>query len=547
MKKISFILFSAMAALLPLSCSKFLEQDNRSNVPGAVYYSSDSGFESLCNAAYSSLRTIYGNAPWLFEGGTDLFASGRTSVQVCNLYGPNYSSAEENVTTFYKEHYKAIALANEVIWWGKDNSSRATRVAEARGLRALYYLNLAQQFGGVPLVQERTAEPLQELARSSTEETYSFIIDELKDLTGSSLPDKDNSGRFSKGAAWHYLAKAYLCRGSVTGRQEDFTAAIDAAEKAGAGKALKTPFSVLFSNAGEGDDEILFAVVYNPETVADVQKDGNRQQADYGPYLRGAEGGHKYTSSTLTPTLWMHEVFNTDTDSPASDERYEATFMTELRNSYWDFYDADKKDVSEVTYYYCPSWKIDNVDAWRAARPSRKNATVIEMLPVGNNISNEKTSYEAKMTADICGVAPFRKFDDTTNGRQYFSITSSMRDIYLARLAETNLIAAEACIHLNRMGDAATYINIVRSRANATPASASEMSIDYLLNERARELAGEYHRWADLTRTGKLAEYVEAHNPDIPAGRITKKFYLRPIPLAAMELNNALTQNPDWD
>ena len=123
-----------------------------------------------------------------------------------------------------------------------------------------------------------------------------------------------------------------------------------------------------------------------------------------------------------------------------------------------------------------------------------------------------------------------------------------MRDVYLARLGETNLIAAEACIKANNPAEAVKYVNIVRNRAQATPAVQSEMSINYILNERARELAGENHRWADLTRTGKLAEYVEAHNPDISNGQITQKFYLRPIPLAAIELNPALEgkQNPEW-
>ena len=189
------------------------------------------------------------------------------------------------------------------------------------------------------------------------------------------------------------------------------------------------------------------------------------------------------------------------------------------------------------------------MDEWRNALPSRKDAVVVEMLPEGNNISNEVTSYEAKMSADICGVAPFRKFDDTGNGRTYYKITSSMRDIYLARVAESDLIAAEACVKLGRNEDAAAFVNVVRRRAGATPASPSEMNIDYILNERARELAGEYLRWADLTRTGKLAEYVEAHNPDVPAGRIDSKFYLRPIPLAAIELNPGLAghQNEGWE
>ncbi len=550
MKKLTTNILCAFS-FLAVSCSGFLDQDNRSNIAGKDYYQTAAGYESLGNAAYSSLRSIYGNAPWLFEGGTDLFASGRTSVQVCNLYGQNYSSAEENVRVFYRGHYQAIALANELVYWGQDHSERAGRVAEARGLRAFYYLNLVQQFGGVPLVLERSSSPLVSVERSSAEDVLKFVIDELEDLASetSALPTDQTSGRFNKLAAMHFASKACLCLGWLTSEDSYFTQAVRYAEMAGAGKELKTEFSTLFSNAGERNPEVLFFVDYDTSTVDNVQSDGNRQQADYCPYLKGAEAGHKYTSSTLTPTLWMHEVFNTDTDSPDSDRRYDATFMTELRQSYWDYYDEDKRNTSEVTYYYCPSWRISGVEEWRNALPRRKNAVVVEMLPEGNNISNELTSYEAKMSADICGVAPFRKFDDTGNGRTYYKITSSMRDIYLARVAESDLIAAEACVKLGRNEDAAAFVNVVRHRAGATPASPSEMSIDYILNERARELAGEYLRWADLTRTGKLAEYVEAHNPDVPQGRIERKFYLRPIPLAAIELNPALAghQNEGWE
>lgn len=543
------ILAIAVSLIVITGCSDFLNQDNKSNVPGARFYDTPTGFESLCNAAYSSLRTLYSADPWLYEGGTDLFACGRTSVPVCNLYGQNYSSADENVTKFYTEYYKAISLTNEIIYWGGDMAERAKRVAEARGLRAFYYLNLVQQFGGVPLITERSSSPMISVERTKSEDVYQFIISELTELsTTSALNDKSSDGRFSKLAAYHFLAKTYLCKGYLTNDSKDFNSAIVAAKSAGAGEVLKTSFPVLFSNQGEGNDEILFYIGYSVETVANVQGDGNRQQADYGSYLKGAEAGHKYTSSTLTPTLWMHELFNTDTDNPEQDERYEATFMTELRNSYWDYYDETKKDISEVIYYYCPSWKIAEKDNWRDALESHKNAIIVEMIPEGNNISNEITSYEAKMTADICGVAPFRKFDDVENGKKYFKINSSMRDIYIARLAETNLIAAEAYIKLNELDKAVSFVNIVRTRAKATPAVASEMTIEYILNERGRELAGEYHRWADLVRTGKLTEYVEAHNPDIPAGRITSKFYLRPIPLAAIELNPALKdhQNEGW-
>ena len=546
MKNIYILTATALLTLFT-GCSDFLNQDLKSDIPGADYYGTAEGFESLSNAAYSSLRTIYGGDPWLFEGGTDLFATGRTSVPTGKLYSNADSAAEENVQTFYTNHYKAISLTNEVIYWGEKEASRAGRIDEARGLRALFYLNLVQQFGGVPMITERSATPITGIARSSATDVYGFIISEMGALSTSvNLPESATDGRFNRKAAYHYLAKALLSRGYLTNNDQDYRDAITAANAAGAGAALTTSFPTLFSNAGEGNAEVLFSVVYNVATVNDPKADGNKQQAHFCDYLDGQEKGHKYTSSTLTPTLWMHEVFNTNTSSPNLDIRYESTFMTELRQSYWDYYD-DNKNTSAVTYYYCPSWEIENVDAWRAALPSRANAQVVEMLPMGTNINGDETSYETKMKEDVYGVASFRKFDDTENGRTYFSTTSSMRDIYLARLAETNLIAAEAYVKLNDGTNAARYINIVRNRANATLATASEMNIDYILNERARELAGEYHRFADLTRTGKLSEYAKAHNPDINSD-IDSKFNLRPIPLAAMELNPALEgdQNPKW-
>lgn len=541
-----------MAAVLSFAaltgCSDFLEQDLRSNVPGSEFYGTAQGYESLRNAAYSSLRSIYGGDPWLFEGGTDLFATGRTSVNVCNLYSNAYTSANDAVTTFYTEHYKAISLANELIYWGNDDATRKNVVAQARGLRALYYLNLVQQFGGVPLIKERVSGILESVERVSTLDTYNYIISELESIAGGDdLVAEATDGIFNKRAANHYLAKAYLSRGYISNDKQDFVKAISAAEAAGAGQPLTTEYNTLFSNAGEGNSEVLFSVVYDLTTVEDKES-GNKQQAHFGSYLNNASDGHKYTSSTLTPTLWMHEVFNIDTDNPSQDKRYEATFMTELRQSYWDFYDESKKDVSPVKYYYCPSWELDNVDSWRAALPSRADAVVIELLPEGKNYNGVVTSYESKMEEDIFGLPCFRKFDDIENGKDVFSTTSSMRDIYLARLAETNLIAAEACIKSDNLSGALKYVNIVRSRANATLAQESEMNIDYILNERARELAGENHRWADLARTGKLAEYVEKYNPDISTGQITEKFYLRPIPLSAIELNPALKghQNEGW-
>lgn len=547
MKRIYYILAAVLSITAMTACSSFIDQDNKGNIDQPSYYTTEEGFKSLSNASYSVLRTLFGGDPWLYVCGTDLFASGRTSTPVgLGTYGTSFTEANAEVNTFYTNYYKAISLANDVIYWGGETAQKAKLVAEARGMRAFYYFMLVQQFGGVPLMVERNASSITEVPRASADEVYKFIINELTDLSGSSaLLDKatgSNFGRFDKRAASHFLAKAYLTRGYESfGSPSDFTAAKEAADKAIGGMALSTPFATLFDMKNEQNEEIIFSVQYNVATV-EKETDGNRQQAHFGAYLDGSEKGHKYTTSTLTPTLRMHEVFA----SSPQDERYDATFMQELRQSYWDFYDEAKKNTSAVTYYYAPPWASDDasIAAWRAELPSRANAIVVPMLEEGPNISGKVTAYNSKMREDVYGVASFRKFDDTER-KGTFSQTASMHDIFLARVGETYLIAAEALIKAGRPAEALTYINAVRNRAKATPAIESDMTIDYILDERARELAGEYHRWADLRRTGKITEYAERYNPDIPSGAVGEKT-LRPIPLAARELNPALTQNPGY-
>ncbi|MDR2920675.1 MAG: RagB/SusD family nutrient uptake outer membrane protein [Tannerella sp.] len=542
-----YIWVTAFLTFTMTACSDFIDQDNKGNIDQGSYYTTTEGFKSLSNASYSMLRTLYGGNPWLYVCGTDLFATGRTALPVgLGTYGSSFTESNTDVKTFYTDYYKAISLTNDVIYWGGNDPEKAQLVDEARGLRAFYYYTLVQQFGGVPLVIERNTSQITQVERASAENVYKFVIDELTALSGSSaLPERAKAtdfGHFDKRAATHFLAKAYLARGYENfGSAGDFAAAKENADKAIGGMKLSTPFATLFDMQNEQNEEIIFSVQYDINTV-EKETNGNMQQAHFGAYLDGPEKGHKYTTSTLTPTLRMHEVFA----SSPQDERYDATFMQELRASYWDYYDEGKKNTSPVTYYYAPPWASDeaSITAWRAELPSRENAIVVTMTEEGPNIGGNVTTYISKMREDVYGVASFRKFDDT-NRKGTFSTTASMHDIFLARVAETYLIAAEALIKSGKQTEALTYVNAVRERAKATPATVNDMTIDYLLDERARELAGEYHRWEDLKRTGKLTEYAEKYNPDISTGAVGQKI-LRPIPLAARELNSALTQNPGY-
>src|SRR5690606_21242764 len=113
----------------------------------------------------------------------------------------------------------------------------------------------------------------------------------------------------------------------------------------------------------------------------------------------------------------------------------------------------------------------------------------------------------------------------------------------LARLGETYLIAAEAYFKAGDPGTAADRINVVRRRA-AEPGfedemeiDAVEVDIDFILDERARELLGEYHRWFDLKRTGTLEEKNLEYNTvvkELGSNPFAGGKLFRPIPQAAI-------------
>jgi len=124
------------------------------------------------------------------------------------------------------------------------------------------------------------------------------------------------------------------------------------------------------------------------------------------------------------------------------------------------------------------------------------------------------------------------------------------KDLYAIRLAETLLIRAEAYVRLDKFVEAADDINKIRNRANATPVLPAAVNLDYICDERARELYGEEWRPITLRRMGKLIERTKLYNnnPKNPGANIQDYNDLLPIPQPQIDLNiNAvIQQNPGY-
>jgi hypothetical protein len=173
-----------------------------------------------------------------------------------------------------------------------------------------------------------------------------------------------------------------------------------------------------------------------------------------------------------------------------------------------------------------------------------------------------RNGYQSTSAQTRCWL-PVWKFKDKNTTYLENGNSTGTRDIYLYRLAETYLIAAEASVKKNDNANALFYLNKVRQRAEKIPGSlikpeGSTVTIDDILDERAIELFGEAPRWNDLQRTGKLNERVLKYNWDVTniTGGIptqmtesSTKFQLRPLPLQWLNsLSNGqeLGNNPGW-
>ncbi|MBT29987.1 MAG: RagB/SusD family nutrient uptake outer membrane protein [Thalassobius sp.] len=539
------------------SCQDYLDEENPGNIVASEFYSTASGYESLVNSVYGSLRTVYtgdGDRAYMFCAGTDMYVEGRNDQPEGLSEYRNLIPSDGIVQDFYSDLYSAIQSCNTAIYYNdktEDATTLEARLGEVKFLRGFYYFLMVQTYGGVSIVDEFIEEAVTEFNRNTAAEVYDFILEDMNAALSLVPETATEYGRVDKRVIRHFLSKVYLTRGYETfGESSDFTNAASFAEAAIAGQGLNLSFDELFWPGNEENEEILFSIQFDKASIQDATDDGNTQNYYFGPYL-GGEGalyGYPYRSYTLCPTMYLFDAFT------ENDSRFEGTFMVEYYERYYDYFDKnDELAELNVQYYYAPEWALSDTTAWRAANPATRTDAVIVPYSIEWQASNQ-TTFDG-------GTPIVKKFDDPT--ASFSGSGSSNRDFFLARLGETYLIAAEAYLQLGQTDKAAEMINVVRTRAAvdgqeaAMQISGADVDIDFILDERARELVGEYHRWFDLKRTGQLVERTKSFNRDVQVyfnqgvnpfqGTDGELKTLRPIPQSALDLNEAdFAQNPGY-
>lgn len=557
MKKI--IIMLGIIAVSVSSCSDYIEEDSRSFVPADATYKTASGFQLLVNTNYAWLKSIYGGNPWLFEAGTDMYAEGRSPEPAGLSQYTLLIPSSDNVADLYTPCYQLIQSVNKTIYYSTitdQTSILNAQVGEARYLRAQAYFLLVQTYGGVPVVNEHIITPVLSFTRNTAEEVYTQIISDLDfALANVGTAAYSTAGKVNKRAVNDLLAKVYLTKGYESfGKADDFSKAAAYADAAIAGQTLAIAFDQLFKPGNDLNAETIFSVQYDKaSTSTDPTKLGNNQFYYFSSYLGGAETGAPLRSYNLCPTDYALGLYE------KGDKRWDATFMTEIVEGpettngvtktilYYPYYRSSNPASLKVRHFYEPKWftPADRL-TWETANASRKAATFV-YHPWG-----EYSAAHTLIKNLDCYTIPVKKFDDPDPTTPSSTGPVSTRDIIVSRLGETYLIAAEAYLKAGVPSTGLDRLNEVRRRAGVANATLGEFNIDYILDERGRELLGEYKRWFDLKRTGTLVARASAHNYKIKAANFVgidgQLKILRPIPQTVLDLNQnkSFPQNPGY-
>ena len=530
MKKI--FTFICMAALL-LSCE--LDQYPHTETTSKDVYVSAANYESVLSGIYTSmivnLSSIssddrfqnYTRALIMFQEATtdnldNVWASGESTTDLNNQ---SWTAGDPWISAMYYHIYNIISLSNEFIRNASDEKIAGFPDAdqkkivgwrnEARCLRALAYYHALDLFPAVPFVDESDPVGSYIPETYTREQLFNYLETELKDLSQDGTLPSASYGHVTKGTALTILAKMYLNAEVYTGKAYYTECVAACKDVIGCGYSLEDSYTNLFNaDNHKRTNEIIFALACN-------------------------------ATNTVAWGAGTYMVCATRFDFDAG--------MTE--------------DFGVATYWNCLRTRPQLVDKFedgdsRGRFGSRNRAAYTETPDEGWYKIDGDTKYVYQdrpkeiiahdETTSGWLINKWTNLTDTGETASDTRVNGAETDFPMFRLADVYLMLAEAVL---RGGDGATrsdalgYVNQIRHRAYGNDTgniTDTDLTLDFILDERARELYTEATRRTDLIRYNRYTSgYTWNWKGGVKDGRdVDSKYAIVPIPEAELSANPQL-------
>lgn len=496
---------------------------------------------------------------------------------------------------------------------GLNDNAKNSFAGEAHFMRSYCYWWLVEFFGDIEMRTEETSAPTFAAKRTDRKEIYDKVIIPDAQEAAKLLPIKEyngNVGRSTKKAAMALLARVLLTRAQYEAAGSDaqkkfYSQALAAAEdlmksKENLGIRIYDKYNDIWKTKNnKNNTEFLWVTTFSSNQTLDADSKPNRLYRYFAPALVGNAGiannknAWEYPSegTLLMPTYYFMKLWE-DWDA-----RYDAIFQEEFPENKTNGYTWTAAMAKQYKAPDCAMKKVEEgetvflfthkslTDAQEAEYAEKGIATVdIDKLydtehvtPQGGaRVRNHIAEYgdvDPNTTDKIAGSFPrFQKYriydkDEADGGVKLLADPTGQfgyADVPVMRYAEIPLIAAECYIALGNPDKAADVINkeirtarVVKAGHSPEEAkvSASQMNIEWIMEERARELCGEWLRWFDMKRIygpqGKFASTITGRNPSMRHDECLQEYHtLWPIPNTFLDkLTNAAEfgQNPGYN
>lgn len=398
------------------------------------------------------------------------------------------------VLNMFNRLYIQIAQCNNFLIQtaGMDDEATALQKAEVRFIRALDYYYLVDLYGNVPFVDEETGIGAYVPERITRSDLFNYIEKELKEIEPLMKAPRSNLyGRADQGAVWMLLSRLYLNAEVYTGSARWQDAATYAKKVMDAGYSLEPKYEDMFKADNHTSSEMVMPICFD------------------GVYARSWSGMF-FVCSFLTGDMNVEANFGTVESWGGN--RARSALVRKFA------YDGDLSNVRDDRAMF---WTADRT--LEIEKPSE--------FTEGYSI----TKFKNVTKSGQIGSDPNKQFPDM--------------DFPLFRLAEANLTFAEAALRGGGSKvEALEAINALRTRANASRITESELNLDYILDEKAREFYFEAQRRVDLIRFNKYtSNYTWDWKGGVAQGTsISSHLSLLPIPVSQLSANSNLVQNPGY-